>query len=311
MSGLGDGRDFPPPVFILAPPRSCSTVILALLAGHRDLFGFPEMLLFSADTVGGLLDERQRRPGVSEGWIAARLSGVLRAVAELNEGSQADEAMEHARQWLAQRAEWSTTRMMDCLLRKIRPRTGIEKSPDTVATDSALRRCLGSYPGARYLHLTRHPVTTQRSLQQNLRAKGTIQSDAQLAAKAASIWFQGHSRTRAALACLPSRQWRRVRAEDLLGNPAEHLPLVYDWLGLPHDEETIDRALATGGWTFANKGTSGTLYGGDHKFFSSPALRPVTSPSSLAFEPSWGLPAEICGRMQSLARELGYHDKDG
>ncbi len=39
------------PVFLLAPARSYSTVALALLAGHPGLHGFPELMLFNADTV--------------------------------------------------------------------------------------------------------------------------------------------------------------------------------------------------------------------------------------------------------------------
>ena len=40
------------PIFLLAPARSYSTITLALLAGHPDIYGFPEMLLFTADGRG-------------------------------------------------------------------------------------------------------------------------------------------------------------------------------------------------------------------------------------------------------------------
>ena len=44
------------------------------------------------------------------------------------------------------------------------PRVVVEKSPENVATDAALKRLASAYPRARYLHLTRHPITTQRSM---------------------------------------------------------------------------------------------------------------------------------------------------
>ena len=39
------------PIVLLAPARSYTTVTVALLSGHPDIYGFPEMLLSTADTV--------------------------------------------------------------------------------------------------------------------------------------------------------------------------------------------------------------------------------------------------------------------
>jgi Sulfotransferase family len=292
------------PVFLLAPARSFSTVTLAMLAGHPDLYGFPEMLLFSAPTVGELLDEASRRPRLPPAWLHSRRSGLLRAVADLREGSQCEAAISRAEAWLADRSSWPPARLMDLLLTLARPRAGVEKSPDTVFTDQALQACLDAFPQARYIHLTRHPVTTQRSMQKHWLPLS--QSKPHVVVQAASAWYLGHSRITAALAGLPAAQWMRVRAEDVLREPGVWLPRILDWLGLPAGPDIITGMLRTQDWRFAGTGPSGRLFGGDPKFLYSPALRPVPAPGPVAFDPDWGLLTEMQDRMTTLAARLGY-----
>jgi hypothetical protein len=75
--------------------------------------------------------------------------------------------MRRAYGWVTQRSEWTTQQLLDHLLAGVAPREGLEKSPDTVDKDAALERCLRAYPQARFLHLTRHPETTQRSMRKH------------------------------------------------------------------------------------------------------------------------------------------------
>lgn len=289
------------PVFLLAPARSYSTVTVALLAGHPDVYGFPETLIFTAATVGELVGERAE-------WASfpLRLSGLWRAVADLHEGSQDDDAVARAQAWLADHAEWPTTRLMDHLIDLARPRISLEKSPDTSSDDATLARCMAAYPRARFLHLVRHPVTTQRSLHEHWRPAGRFRSEKALAAAAAAFWHSSHQRIIEALAPLPAERWMRVRAEDLLTEPRVWLPRILAWLKLDGDPQIIDRMLLTENWRFAGTGRSDALLGGDPKFLRSPALRPIPAPGPIVFEPSWGLHDEMCDRMTVLARSLGY-----
>jgi hypothetical protein len=300
-------QSVPPPVFLLAPARSCSTVALALLAGHPDIYGFPEMLLFTADTIAELIADQPPPPWARSrpAWVIRyRRSGILRAVADLLEGSQDSAAIVRARRWLNERSTWSPMRLMNHLLALARPRIGLEKSPETVASDRALDACLRNYPGARYIHLTRHPVATQRSMQQHWRS--FYPSQKALIAAAASSWYLGHSRIARKLAPLPADQWIRVRAEDVVGAPEVWLPRILDWLELPSGQHLISQMTHTENWRFAGTGSSGDLFGGDPKFMRSPVLRPLPDPGGLCFEESWALPDEMCDRMQTLASFLGY-----
>lgn len=294
-------------VFILTPPRSYSTVTTAVLAGHPRIYGLPETRLFRAATVGQLLDER--RPGSPLAPIVfdLRLSGLLRAVADLHEGDQGAAAIERARDWLAERAIWPTIALMEYLRELVPAQIGLEKSPDTVSDDDQLARCIRSWrpPDARYLHLTRHPVTSQRSILRRWRMylRG---DDGELAARAATLWYDSHCRIMRALSSCRPEAWMRVRSEDLLREPYVWLPRILDWLGVEYDTLTIGRMLRTEQWRFAHTGEDGRLFGGDPDFMVSPALRGVPDPGPVSFGPSSGLPAETCARLTQLASQLGY-----
>jgi hypothetical protein len=295
------------PVFLLAPIRSFSTVCLALLAGHPGLYGFPEMLLFSAPDVRGLLTEQARRPDMPPSWARSRLTGVLRAVAELHEGSQSPEAILRAQAWLGHRAGWSTVRLMDHLLDLVRPRIGLEKSPDSTQSDERLEACINAYPDARFIHLVRHPVTTQRSMHRHMRGYYPAAVGEQtLIVRAASAWYLAHLRIAKRLSRMPSEKWLRVRAEDLLRDPHRWIPQICEWLGLRCDADIIAGMLRTEDWQFSGHGITGELGGGDDKFMRAPRLRPIPEPGPVIFDPAWGLRPELTSRMTGLAAFLGY-----
>jgi hypothetical protein len=292
------------PVFLLAPARSYSTVCVGMLACHPAIYGFPELLLFTGESVGDLLAGRQPRPGENPAWLRARLSGLLRAVAEVHERQQSPQAIRRARGWLTERADWTPVRLMNHLLESVYPRIGLEKSPDTATLAGALEACLRAYPRARYLHLTRHPVTTQQSMQRHWAARGASKDE--LVLMAARGWHTGHRLILRALAGLPPDQWMRVRAEDLLTKPQVWLPQILGWLNLDCTGEIVARMQHPERWCFAGTGPAGGLYGGDPAFMRSPALRPVADPGPVRFAPASGLPESACGKMRALAGYLGY-----
>jgi hypothetical protein len=261
------------------------------------------MLLFEADTVGGLLHRGSVSPQAAR-FAEMRLNGILRAVSDLLEGSQESSAIDRAKEWLAERSSWSPPELMDYLLSLVYPKIGLEKSPETVITDEAIDACIEHFPQSRFIHLTRHPATTVRSMIAYW-SVFDIDEKSRLA-WAVSAWYQGHSRIMRKLSQLPGERWLRVRAEDVVGDPVTWLPYILDWLGLYHDTEVVSRMMQTQNWRFAGTGQSGRLFGGDAKFMYSPVLRPIPALAEAAFDPSWGLLDELIARMTSLGRSLGY-----
>jgi hypothetical protein len=297
----GQVRD---PVFLLAPARSYSTVSLAMLAGHPQLYGFPEMLLFTAPTVGEILSGAGRRSNAD--WVNFGNTGISRAVAQILEGSQSAAAVERAVDWLQAHSDWESVALMNHLLRLVHPKTGLETSPDTVHSERALKACLGAYPRSTYLHLTRHPVGTVQSMRKHWARFFPPEMSRQMRNTVCLMsWYTCHLRIVKALLDLPGDQWMRVRAEDLLREPRIWLPRVLDRLSLSHDNITIEQMMQTDKWRFAqyNPGAAG---GGDYSFLRHPALRPVPPPPTELDSPSWDITDELRRRITVLARYLGY-----
>jgi hypothetical protein len=300
----------PEPVFLLCPARSCSTVSVAIMAGHPEIHGFPELLAFAGElrprTVGTLLSAPAIRPDLPELYgipIQTGLTGLLRSLAEVHERSQGQQALERAYQWLKTREDWTTVELMDYLIAAVAPQIALEQSPATVLTDASLTTCLAAYPRARFIHLTRHPVSAQASMHRYWAAR--FRDRAELVAQSASAWYLSHLRISRLLAGLPPGQWIRVRAEDLVNEPYTQLPRILDWLGLACTSETIARMRRTENWTYAGGGHLG-LARGDPAFLESPRLHGVMLPEGIRFDPAWRLPREACRRMQSLGESLGY-----
>jgi len=292
-------------VFLLAPPRSYSTVSIALLAGHPLLYGLPETNLFTGETLGERISAANRL-GAKNEWI--QLTGLARAVAQLHEGRQDPAALGRAAEWIRERSAQSPKQVMDHLLGLVSPLIGVEKSPLTVGSAQALTTCMRAYPNARYLHLVRHPVSTQRSM---LALYDTFLFPPQMThqervRRCLLAWYSCHLRIVQAMRALPGWQWMRVRAEDLIGRPRTWLPHVLDWLGLDYDEAIISRMIQTERWEFATWGDEAGFGGGDPKFLNDPALRPVPPPSHDVIDPEWGISDGARERIATLARHLGY-----
>src|SRR5579862_6331286 len=56
----GQQNPMKPPVLLLCPPRSFSSVVGAMLGQHPELYGFPELSLFAADTLADLVELLRR-----------------------------------------------------------------------------------------------------------------------------------------------------------------------------------------------------------------------------------------------------------
>jgi hypothetical protein len=104
------------------------------------------------------------------GAAAECSTGLLRALAELHFGGQSAETVGAALAWLRERRDWSSRQVFDFLLAAIRPRMGVEKTPETAMSPASMARACRQYANARFLHLTRHPVTSQRSVQSHWQA---------------------------------------------------------------------------------------------------------------------------------------------
>ncbi len=294
------------PLFVLAPARSYTSVVATMIGQHPDLSGLPELKLFAYRTIGEL------EASLPDYWIARgfthRSPGLVRALAQHEFGDQTIASLDAARAWLRDRGRWSGADVLDVLLTRMAPREAVEKSPENVASSAALRRLARAYPRARYLHLTRHPVTSQASMAQHLLR--TMPEHARLGEPMAGIaaWRAVHARIMRFAAGLPADRIMRVRAEDVLNDAPAQLRAIAAWLGLRTDAGAIEAMLRPQASPFARFGPaeSGAIGGHDHDFLRDPTPRRVECPATTEPPPGWHGAPRLWRGAAALARELGY-----
>ena len=206
------------PVFVLSPARSNSTVAVAMIGRHPQLYGFPELALFRRGTVGELMTDPPDWRGAP---AHRRMAGLLRAIAELHDGEQTDASIAAALTWLQDRLEWRSADVYDHLLDACAPRIGVEKSPEHAGGDAPLARVAAAYPRARYIHLTRHPVPAVQSMYREWHTLGYWTIEPQLFHHfCLGIWYFQHARIDRFIAQRDAERVLLVRSEDLVNSPA-------------------------------------------------------------------------------------------
>jgi hypothetical protein len=277
-----------------------------MVGRHPQLAGLPELKLFCHATIGEL--EASLPQYWKDRGLTHRSPGLLRALAELEFGGQTAERLSAARAWLRDRPDWPGAAILDVLLEHLSPRTAVEKSPDNVLTGIGLERMAAAYPRARYLHLTRHPVATQRSIEQHRRR--LVPEDPQAREPMAGIaaWYDIHRRILIFTGGLPPDRCLRVRAEDVLNDPRPQLAAIAAWLGIRTDAGAIEAMLHPEASPFANPGPPeiGASGGNDPGFLRDPIPRRVDVPAGLEPPSGWVADPSIWEMVAGLANDLGY-----
>ncbi|MEA3276118.1 MAG: sulfotransferase, partial [Pseudomonadota bacterium] len=234
---------------------------------------------------------------------------VLRTVAELIYGVQTSATVTKAIGWLADRRHWSTKRLMDYFRDLVDPLIGMEKSPVTSLKLLWIERAYAFYPKAYFLHLTRHPVSTRKSMDEffenrrsNIDGQNTLQTIDSLL-----DWYRFHKNIMEFTKTLPVGQTMRVKGEDVLSDPDIYLPQIAEWLGIRTDKEAIEAMKHPEMSPYAYRGPEPARGGNDPKFMRSPALRRgrLREPSLKEFfvreKLDW-----LSDRDKQICREAGY-----
>ncbi|MEZ4453136.1 MAG: thioester reductase domain-containing protein [Nannocystaceae bacterium] len=211
------GRGLPPPIFVLSTPRSGSTLLRAMLGGHPALFAPPELHLLAfadlADWHGALAPDLLHL-------------GLHQALAGLGLDDPAIEAEVAA--WVADRRPIPA--IYDALRARVAPRHLVDKSPSYCLDRAILDRAERLFPGARYLHLVRHPVPASRSFVER-RMGRLLGGDALGGPRAAeAVWTLGNRNLLEFLEAIGPGRSLRIRYEDLVGDPPATLARIARFL---------------------------------------------------------------------------------
>lgn len=292
------------PVFVLAPARSNSSVVTAMLGEHPGLCVFPELALFRKATIDELLTDP---PGWKGPATRLRLAGVFRALAEHHDGRQSPETVEAAARWVEGRRSWTVADLLDHLLGLAAPRIGLEKSPENSSREEYLARLSAAYPRARFLHLTRHPVPSVTSMHRVWSGKGywTV-PPALFHHFCLGVWYYQHARIQRFVESLPPDRGLQARSEDVLNDPEPALRRICRWIGLDCEPETLEAMRHPERSPYARTGPEGALGGWDTGFMSDPVLRAAELPGAFDFPSEWILEPWLQLAALELATRLGY-----
>lgn len=313
------------PLFVLAPPRSFTSVVGTMLGQHPGMYGLPETHLFSCDTMA----EWWR---TCEEQTFPRADGLLRTVAELFFGSQTDKTVKLASGWLRRRSHFTTGLLMEALAVRVHPLFLVDKSPSMVYDLKFLQRTRDWFPHAKYLHLLRHPRAHGESVMKFIEERRThgpipashwllhLATYPDLSADAGEAhnrspcadpqkgWYVLNQNIKKFFETVPSNQKLCIRGEDLLQSADDSLRQIAGWIGVRVDDEAIAEMKHPERSPYACFGPPLARYGNDSFFLESPALRPARArPQSLEGPLSWRDDGEgFLPEVKELAREFGY-----
>jgi acyl transferase domain-containing protein/pimeloyl-ACP methyl ester carboxylesterase/aryl carrier-like protein len=216
-----------PVVFLLSAPRSGSTLLRVMLAGHPGLFCPPELHLLGFSTM------RDRRAALRESYLQ---EGLLRAIQELNSAS-AEEAKAFEEEWVS--ADLTVQAVYARLQEMANGRLLVDKSPPYAASPWALKNAEELFASARYIHLIRHPLSMIDSFVNNrfdrlLGLNGTSPRDA-----AETIWVESNANVSDFFQSIDRSRTTTIRYEDLVRTPARVMRDLCSFLAIPFDDAVL------------------------------------------------------------------------
>jgi amino acid adenylation domain-containing protein len=220
-----------PTVFILSPPRSGTTLLRVMLAGHSCIFAAPELQLLNFDTLA------QRRAALVGPYSPWR-EGTIRAVMELEgcDARSATELMEsHERNGLTAKAfyGWLQERAGD--------RVVVDKSPTYALDLEALRNAEHGFEEPRYIHLIRDPLAMSRSFESYHMDQilPLLENPYSGRALGELVWTLSHRNILEFAEGVPPERLLRLRFEDLVADPRAAMTEVARFLGLAFEESLV------------------------------------------------------------------------
>jgi amino acid adenylation domain-containing protein len=288
----------PPAVFVLAPPRSGTTLLRVMLGGHPGLFAPPELELLG---FGTLAERSAELTGRDRFW----LEGVIRAVMELRScDAEAAEALLAG--W--EREGWSTQRVYRQLQEWLGERRLVDKTPSYALDRRILERAESWFEGAKYVHLLRHPCGMIRSFEEAKLDQIFFRHEHAFERRelAELIWAASHENVLGFLAGVPGDRQLRITFEELVRSPRATMERLCEFLEIAYDPAMVEPyTSASERMTDGPHAASRML--GDVKFHQHRAIDPAVAESwrgELA-EGDLGEPT------RELAVRLGYALDDG
>ncbi len=281
-----------PAAFILSSPRSGSTLLRVMLAGHPDLSSPPELHLLPFDTMA----EREQELGVSQ--LGEGLKRAFMALKDLD----AAQSQELVQQLIEQNL--SIAEVYQQLQQLAGDRLLVDKSPTYASNRDTLDKAEAIFDGAKYIHLVRHPYSVIESFARMRMDKLISSGAADPYQLAELIWRESNQNILNFAQDIDPERYHRVYYEDLVSKPQEVLTGICDFLEIPFDQAVLtpyqgdrmtdgvsDTAMSLGDPNFLNHQQIDAQLGSTWKEIKLPAVLGTYS-QQLAQQLQYQLPQE-------------------
>jgi hypothetical protein len=226
-------------IFLHASPRSGSTLMRVMLAGHPQLFSPPELGILWYETMRDW-HRSLNDPDYGHGfhWAAQGLQWTFMELL----GQNADAAKVLIDQHVAR--DTPIAEVYAELQQLARPRLLIDKSPSYGMSLETLLHAEELFENARYIHLVRHPYAMIESFLRIRLDKlfsppiyGAHPVDPYVVAE--KVWTTCVGNTRRLQAAVDPARYHLIRYEDLVSDPRATMGRLCAFLDIPFDEAVL------------------------------------------------------------------------
>jgi hypothetical protein len=229
---LNEGKKNSPAIFILAPPRSGTTLLRVMLSGHPELFAGSELQLLGFNTL------KERRAAYS-GKYKLWLEGTIRAIMELKK-CNTEEALQMMEGY--EQRDYSTKDFYAVLQEWIGEKTLVDKSPSYALDMNTLLKAEQDFHQARYIHLVRHPYAMVRSFEKYHMDQVLYLRDNPFSARELGelVWLISHKNVMEFLERIPGDRQFHMRFEELVNEPRAVMEKMCEALEIQFHPELIN-----------------------------------------------------------------------
>ena len=216
-----------PIAFILSSPRSGSTLLRVMLAGHPDLVSPPELHLLP------FVDMQERQQELDTSYLG---EGLQRALMDLK-NIDAAEAQQLVDDLVASNTD--TTEVYQMLQELSGDRLLIDKSPTYASDLNNLHAADATFSRAKYIHLVRHPYAVVESFARMRMNKLLGAGDRNPHQLAEAIWTQSNQNILDFAQTIDPDRVLLVHYEELVAQPKAVMQGICEFLEIPFDETLL------------------------------------------------------------------------
>ena len=216
-----------PVVFLLSGPRSGSTLLRVMLAGHPALFCPPELHLLQFNSMREWHEDLGRSylgEGLQRAFMEVRHLDAEKAKALLDELVEMDAPVEQVYAMLQE---------------DVAPRLLVDKSPTYASAIETLEHAERLFDGAKYIHLVRHPYSTIESFMRNRFERLVTSGEADSMALGEDVWAMCNANVHDFVKPMLASKHHLVKYEDLVSDPEKTMKALCAFIGIPYDPAVL------------------------------------------------------------------------